>query len=399
MAAEKNNKTLNVPILRFPEFSGEWEKSELHKVASLSKGTGISKEQLSEEGLPCILYGELYTKYRSEVINEIISKTNLEPKKLVKSQINDVIIPCSGETSIDIATARCVKQSDVLLGGDLNIIRLKGEHDGAFFAFQLNGKRKYDIARVAQGVSVVHLYGEHLKRVKVNYPSITEQKKISSLLTLVDQRIETQRKIIEKYESLIRGISNKLLYADKGIPVRLGDILLERSERTKVNNQHEVLSSTVKGIFSQREYFSKEIASENNVGYKFIHLYDVVLSPQNLWMGNINYNDKYDIGIVSPSYKIFSIAKGYDKRFVSALLKTHRALYNYMLVSEQGASVVRRNLNMEAFEQLVFKIPSIDKQREVGNAISALQSRLELAIKVKTAYEKQKQWLLMGMFI
>lgn len=202
-----------------------------------------------------------------------------------------------------------------------------------------------------------------------------------------------------EYESPIRGISNKLLYADKGIPVRLGDILLEHSERTKVNNQHEVLSSTVKGIFSQREYFSKEIASENNVGYKIIHLHDVVLSPQNLWMGNINYNDKYDIGIVSPSYKIFSIAEGYDKRFVSALLKTHRALYNYMLVSEQGASVVRRNLNMEAFEQLVFKIPSIDKQREVGNAISALQSCLELAIKVKTAYEKQKQWLLTEMFI
>lgn len=190
-----------------------------------------------------------------------------------------------------------------------------------------------------------------------------------------------------------------MLYADNGTPVRLGYILCERSERTKVNNQHEVLSSTVKGIFSQREYFSKDIASENNVGYKVIRLHDVVLSPQNLWMGNINYNDKFDIGIVSPSYKIFSIADGYDKRFVAAMLKTHRALYNYMLVSEQGASVVRRNLNMEAFEQLVFKMPPIDKQREISNAISALQSRLELAVRTKTAYEKQKQWLLTQMFI
>ena len=111
------------------------------------------------------------------------------------------------------------------------------------------------------------------------------------------------------------------------------------------------------------------------------------------------HNDKFDIGIVSPSYKIFYIADGYDKRFVAAMLKTHRALYNYMLVSEQGASVVRRNLNMEAFEQLVFKMPPIDKQREIGNAISALQSRLELAVRVKTAYEKQKQWLLTEMFI
>ena len=341
----------------------------------------------------------MYTKYKSEIIREVYSKTQLDVANLVKSHTNDVIIPCSGEAAIEIATARCVLIPEVLLGGDLNIIRLNGCHDGGFFAYQLNGKRKVDIAKVAQGVSVVHLYGEHLKKVKVSYPSLKEQQKISSFLALLDERIATQIKIIEKLESLIIGISNNLLYSESGTPVRLGDILSERSERTKVNNQHEVLSSTVKGIFSQREYFSKDIASENNVGYKIIRLHDVVLSPQNLWMGNINYNDKFDIGIVSPSYKIFSIADGYDKRFVAAMLKTHRALYNYMLVSEQGASVVRRNLNMEAFEQLVFKMPPIDKQREIGNAISALQSRLELAVRVKTAYERQKQWLLTEMFI
>jgi len=245
----------------------------------------------------------------------------------------------------------------------------------------------------------VYLFYPNFARIKTSFPSLQEQQKISSFLALLDERIATQIKIIEKLESLIRGISNNLLYSESGTPVRLGDILSERSERTKVNNQHEVLSSTVKGIFSQREYFSKDIASENNVGYKVIRLHDVVLSPQNLWMGNINYNDKFDIGIVSPSYKIFSIADGYDKRFVAAMLKTHRALYNYMLVSEQGASVVRRNLNMEAFEQLVFKMPPIDKQREIGNAISALQSRLELVVRTKTAYEKQKQWLLTQMFI
>ena len=398
MATENNNKTLNVPNLRFPEFSGEWQRGELKDVATLSKGSGISKDQLSDSGNPCILYGELYTKYKSEIIREVVSKTDIDSSGLVQSKVNDVIIPCSGEAAIEIATARCVTMDNILLGGDLNIIRLNGQN-GGFFAYQLNGKRKVDIAKVAQGVSVVHLYGEHLKRVKVAYPSLDEQQKISSILTLLDERIATQNKIIEKLESLIRGISNNLLYSESGTPVRLGDILSERSERTKVNNQHEVLSSTVKGIFSQREYFSKDIASENNVGYKVIRLHDVVLSPQNLWMGNINYNDKFDIGIVSPSYKIFSIADGYDKRFVAAMLKTHRALYNYMLVSEQGASVVRRNLNMEAFEQLVFKMPPIDKQREIGNAISALQSRLELAVRAKTAYEKQKQWLLTQMFI
>ena len=207
--------------MRFPEFSGEWKNGTLQSVAILSKGTGISKDQLSEEGFPCILYGELYTKYRSEIIDTIISKTDIDPKKLVRSQSNDVIIPCSGESAVDIATARCVKQSNILLGGDLNIIRLKGEHDGSFFAYQLNGKRKYDIAKVAQGVSVVHLYGEHLKGVKVNYPSAAEQKKISSLLALIDQRIETQKKIIEDLKKLKDAICN--LNFTSGSVLKLGN--------------------------------------------------------------------------------------------------------------------------------------------------------------------------------
>ena len=394
----KEQKNPNVPNLRFPEFEGEWQEKRLSDIADLSKGIGISKDQLSADGEPCILYGELYTKYKSETIKEVISKTNIDNTKLVKSKADDVIIPCSGETAEEIATARCVLKDDILLGGDLNIIRLHG-YDGSFMSYQLNGKRKYDIAKVAQGVSVVHLYGEHLKNIKIINPSLNEQRKIANLLSLLDERISTQNKIIDKLQSLIKGLNNILLYGTGGKSVCLGNILLERSERSRTNNQHEVLSSTVKGIFSQREYFSKDIASENNVGYKIIRLHNVVLSPQNLWMGNINYNDRFEIGIVSPSYKVFSIADGYDNQFVAAMLKTHRALYSYMMVSEQGASIVRRNLNMEAFSQLVFKIPSLDKQREIGCAISLLKSQLKTANKLIKAYTSQKQYLLRQMFI
>ena len=215
MATNNNDKTLNVPHLRFPEFSGEWEEEQLDSIATLSKGIGISKEQLSEDGEPCILYGELYTKYKSEIIKQVESKTDIDCSKLKRSKANDVIIPCSGETAVDIATARCVPFDNILLGGDLNIISLH-KYDGAFMSYQLNGKRKYDIARVAQGVSVVHLYGEHLKAIKTYNPSLPEQQKIAKLLSLIDERIATQNKIIEKLESLIRGLCLKLV--SQGIP-------------------------------------------------------------------------------------------------------------------------------------------------------------------------------------
>ena len=228
MANNNNKDKCNVPHLRFPEFTNEWEKCPLGLIADITKGNGISKEQLSAQGIPCILYGELYTKYKSEIITEIYSKTALNPSVLVKSQANDVIIPCSGETAIDISTARCVPYNNILLGGDLNIIRLKSQ-DGGFFAYQLNGVRKHDIARIAQGVSVVHLYGENLKRIKVCYPSIEEQRKITSLLSLIDERIATQNKIIEDLkklkcaiiESLLNSVrSNEMLLRDVGSYIR-----------------------------------------------------------------------------------------------------------------------------------------------------------------------------------
>lgn len=203
MTTKTNNehKKVYVPNLRFKEFQGEWEEERLADIADLYKGTDISKDQLSDDGEPCILYGELYTKYKSETIREVISKTNIDNTKLVKSKANDVIIPCSGETAEDIATARCVLNGNILLGGDLNIIRLHG-YDGAFMSYQLNGRRKYDIAKVAQGVSVVHLYGEHLKGVKTINPCLEEQKKIAKLLSLLDERIATQNKIIEDLKKL-----------------------------------------------------------------------------------------------------------------------------------------------------------------------------------------------------
>ena len=233
MAENKDKKVLNVPNLRFPEFEGEWQEERLSDIADLSKGIGISKDQLSADGEPCILYGELYTKYKSETIKEVISKTNIDNTKLVKSKANDVIIPCSGETAEEIATARCVLKDDVLLGGDLNIIRLH-VYDGSFMSYQLNGKRKYDIAKVAQGVSVVHLYGEHLKNIKTINPSLNEQKKIANLLSLLDVRISTQNKIIDKLQSLIKGICNnyflKLSHSQEMKSIRLRDILKERNE-------------------------------------------------------------------------------------------------------------------------------------------------------------------------
>lgn len=328
-----------------------------------------------------------------------IDEDTHQRQKNTELQLDDVLLNITGAS-----IGRSAMATKEIVGGNVNqhvcIIRTQDNLISSFLCnFLLSSYGQKQIDSFQAGGNRQGLNFEQIKSIKITIPTVNEQCKIAQLLQLVEDRISTQNKIIEKLQSLIKGLNNTLQYDTGGKSVCLGDILLERSERSRTNNQHEVLSSTVKGIFSQREYFSKDIASENNVGYKIIRLHDVVLSPQNLWMGNINYNDRFEIGIVSPSYKVFSIADGYDNQFVAAMLKTHRALYSYMMVSEQGASIVRRNLNMEAFSQLVFKIPSLDKQREIGYAISLLKSQLKTANKIIKAYTSQKQYLLRQMFI
>lgn len=99
------------------------------------------------------------------------------------------------------------------------------KHNGSFMSYQLNAKRKYDIAKVAQGVSVVHLYGEHLKGVNTYNPCIEEQKKIARLLSLLDERIATQNKIIEDLKKLKSAIIEKLYSKSKAKNTRMDNYL------------------------------------------------------------------------------------------------------------------------------------------------------------------------------
>ena len=155
----------------------------------------------------------------------------------------------------------------------------------------------------------------------------------------------------------------------------------------------------IKGLFTQKEYFDKDIASSNNIGYKIVHLYDIIISPQNLWMGNITFNQRFSNGLVSPSYKIYTINNNFDMYYIANMLKTKRAMYKYICSSQQGASVVRRNLNMDDFLSLSFNIPDINKQRKIGLLLNTIDKRIDLEQTYLTKLNQQKKFLLKNMFI
>ena len=206
---EKNDGRLT-PKLRFPEFRGKsrWDAHTLGKIATIDKGKGISKAQLDSRGnRPCIRYGELYTRY-GEVIDAVHSKTSMPVSELFLSCANDVIIPASGETKLDIAKASCVLRDGVALGGDLNVIRTA--HNGVFLSYYVNGVLRRTIAKVAQGDTVVHLYPSQLEQLALALPDAAEQQKIAACLTSLDELIEGARGKLELLKTHKKGLLQQL---------------------------------------------------------------------------------------------------------------------------------------------------------------------------------------------
>ena len=394
--------------MRFPEFTGEWEKKSLGQIAEITKGNGISKEQLSAQGSLCILYGELYTKYKSEIINEIHSKTALNSSSLVKSQANDVIIPCSGETAIDISTARCVPYNNILLGGDLNIIRLKSQ-DGGFFAYQFNGVRKHDIARIAQGVSVVHLYGENLKKIKVFYPSIEEQRKITSLLSLIDERIATQNKIIEKYESLIQAMCDTLIeselckvelsFSDFGEPYSglSGKSAEDFGEGcpyiTYMNvNQNQIIDTTNVGLVKINETEQQSVVRYGDILFTLSSE-----TPEEVGMGAVYLGKTYPLYLNSFCFGVHIIDESkIFPPFLAYYISTQsfrKAVYPLA----QGST--RFNLQKSDFMKKVFPFPIAERQNKIYSVLKTYSDKLSAEKSIAKLFCEQKNYLLRQLFI
>ena len=369
--------------MRFPEFSGEWERYRLDECVTFldEKRKPIkSSDRVSEKGL--------YPYYGASGIIDRIDNFIFDDDLVLLSEDGANILDRNYRVAF-------IVRGKAWINNHAHVLKPNCHTDIVFLSESLE---RIDYAPYNTGTTMPKLNQEVCRGIMLYMPTPTEQAKIGSLLKLVNERIEAQSKIIEELTALRSALIEKCA-KQSGNFYSLTDILQEMEERSTAPNQYQVLSSTVKGIFSQKEYFNKDIASEDNKGYKVVRRGHIVLSPQNLWMGNINYNDRFDIGIVSPSYKVFSIKEGFNPIFIAALLQTKKALNEYMLASEQGASIVRRNLNIEAFMAIKFRIPDARQQDSLSMAITAINAKLNNERCYLEQLTMQKSCLLENMFI
>jgi type I restriction enzyme S subunit len=195
---------------RLPGFSGEWAVKRLGEVAAFHKGKGLPKSALDSSGSePCIHYGELFTQY-PETIRRVVSRTNASDQAF-RSFANDVLMPTSDVTPNGLAKASCVGTSDVILGGDILVIRANPERlYGSFLSYAIR-ESEQQVLQLVTGSTVFHLYASDMRKFNFSMPDVTEQHAIVSVLDDMTVELVALASKLTKARQIKQGMMQELL--------------------------------------------------------------------------------------------------------------------------------------------------------------------------------------------
>lgn len=198
---------------RLPGFHGEWEEMKLGDIGKFFNGRNLAKKDITKTGkYKCILYGELYTLY-TEVINEIENRTDKKNDKSIIGMTGDLLFPTS--TTVDalsLISPSSLNRDNVILGGDIMVFRGKDEIiNSDFLSYYFNSVGKAELAKFAQGITIIHIYSSQVKKFKLLIPPLSEQKAIADILSTADKEIELLNKLLEAKQEEKKGLMQLLL--------------------------------------------------------------------------------------------------------------------------------------------------------------------------------------------
>ena len=197
------------PEIRFAGFTDPWEQRKLGELCTISKGHGYSKADIRDAGTPLILYGRLYTQYESRI--EDVDTFAVEQEGSLLSKGNEVIVPASGETAEDIAVASSVRRSGIIFGGDLNVVTPVSKLDPDYTALAITYSKAHEnLAKHAQGKSIVHIHGNDIAEVEIPYPSESEQKRISAVVLGLGNLITLHQRELNLLKNTKKSLLDKM---------------------------------------------------------------------------------------------------------------------------------------------------------------------------------------------
>ncbi len=408
----------NMPKIRFPGFTGAWEQVKLESVASFSKGHGYSKSDLRDEGTPIILYGRLYTKYETS-ISEVDTFVDAKSGS-VYSKGGEVIIPASGETAEDIARAAIVKDAGVLLGGDLNVITPDSNVDSVFLALSIsNGNPQKELAKKAQGKSVVHIHNEEIKELIISFPKQDEQKQISTYFANLDNLITLHQRKLNNVKKLKSGLLQKMFpkngecfpeirfpgFTDAWEQRKLGEVSDSfeyglNAAATEYDGKNKYIRITdiddESRRFVETNLTSPKIDLSNAGNYK-LKIGDILFARTGASVGK-SYIYKESDGLVYYAGFLIRarIKPELDADFI--FQNTLTSKYNdYIRINSQRSG--QPGVNAQEYAEFSFRVPDPDEQFKIGAFFRNLDKLITLHQRKLEHLQELKKSLLQQMFV
>ena len=408
MTNNKDKKVLNVPNLRFPEFTEEWER------CSLGHVTDFVKERISTDKLTLANYVST-ENMKSDFggINPAISIPN--NTNVIHYKKGDVLLSNIRPYLRKVWAAN----SDGGCSTDVFVFRAKSISPSFLHYIMANDTFINYVMSGAKGVKMPRGDKEQMLKYVFSIPRIEEQYKISRLLHLLDDRIATQNKIIEDLKKLKSAICEKLFSSPKDKQpqirlygffgdwhfVRLSDICHRICRKNTGEQCKQVLTMAAQyGLVSQEEFFNKNVASENLSGYYLLQkgdfAYNKSYSGDYVW-GTVKRLDNYEQGVLSPLYICFRPDPArVDSDFLIYYFeskKWHKTVAN--IAGEGARNHGLLNISVVDYFNTIHCIPSMDEQKQIAQIIGTLLSKIAREQRMLNCYAAQRQYLLRQMFI
>ena len=379
------HKKLNVPNLRFPEFEGEWEELGLSELLDFKNGLNPKPDKFGK-GIKFISVTDILN-YAVITYDCIKASVDVTEKELSDFSVEkgDMLFQRSSETLEDVGRANVyMDDKTAVFGGFVIRGKKKGEYDPQYFNYLLRSPfARKRIIPMGAGAQHFNIGQEGLSKVKLHFANIEEQKKIGKMLSLLDERIATQNKIIDGLQSLMRGLRVRLIQIENGIIVPLSKI-------AKIY-QPQTISSTELTEDGFWVYGANGIIGK----YKdYNHKTEqICVTCRGNTCGMVNYTKP--MSWITGNAMVINTDEHQDK-------VNKRYLYHYLsaynfnsIISGSGQPQIVRS----PLEQIKIQLPTISEQKKKVRLLDMIQGNIEICNNVLSLYLQQKQYLLRHMFI
>ena len=387
----------DVPALRFPEFTGEWKRYKLSEVCSFYSGgtPSSSKKEYYNGNIPFIRSGELH-KDKTELF---ITEDGLKNSAAKLVETGDLLLALYGATSGDIAISK--------IKGAINqaILCIRTKQNKKFIESVWNKHVEKLLQTYLQG-GQGNLSADIVKNIPFYFANLEEQVKLASFISLLDERIATQNKIIEKYESLIQAIiyKAKIDGISKGTwrRIDLCKVLQERNEKN-VNGRTICSVSVSQGVVNQIEYLGRSFAAKQTSHYNVVKYGDIVYTKSptgDFPYGIIKRSNIRDDVAVSPLYGVYIPVNDSIGVILHFYFMRPSNAFNYLHPLIQKGAKNTINITNGRFLENSIPLPiSENDTNTIAGTLKSIQEKIEIEKSLLQSYTKEKEYLLRQMFI